>query len=262
MRLFALIAALGGLGLGAAAIAWSDGAAANVLAEGAGMLLSVAVALLLVEVLAKRERRARYAELTWVAAETALDVIEDAAGRLHFASTLVGSEASFNLYFRAGDPGDEPAEDKEAQFWRSRTPDEAEWHISRMHEIEATSADHAESGVSPSPTALRTFETTAVTLERLERAGDRLVLPAADADEALEFMRWLWRCGDQRHTLSDALGVYHDDHHAQQLWDVLKGVVYVLRRTYEAGTPVARRAARATGRTMPARDHGRRIGGR
>ena len=52
------------------------------------LLLSVVLALLLVDEFAKRERSLRYAELTWVLAQTAFDAMENIAGRIASASRL------------------------------------------------------------------------------------------------------------------------------------------------------------------------------
>lgn len=106
-RKLAVSALFCALALSVLAVVWSDNDPGNVLAEIAGVLLSIAVALLLVDVLARRDRSHRYAELTWVAAQTALDPMEDMARRIAHACRRADALSSITLYYRAGDPGDE-----------------------------------------------------------------------------------------------------------------------------------------------------------
>ena len=81
--------------IGRSSIVFSDSSAANLFAEGAGLLLSVAVALAVVEEVQKRARSARYAELVWTVTQTALERLEDAGGNLAVAAESVGPRQSF-----------------------------------------------------------------------------------------------------------------------------------------------------------------------
>ena len=151
------------------------------------------------------------------------------------------------LYFREDPSGGETEPDREARFWRGRKPDEADWHVRRMQRTEERCIKLASGDATPSRAPNRVLRSVAVDLERV---ADRLAGPAADDDETLEFVTWLWRAGDQRHALDDALALYDADGPSEVVWDAAEIAVHILRQAYASGRSVAERAGQATGRAV------------
>lgn len=244
LRGLAVGSAVVGAILAVCAVMWYRTPLANVLSEGAGISVSVAVALMLVDRVVKHERALRYAELTWVVSETALDLVEEAAEHIAaFASRAVVPQAGLKIYLRAGDPGDEPETDPEARFWRSRTESEARYHRERMCATAVSCGEHARDAVAPSQTTVRTLALISPLLARLESAADRLSGIGHESEDLPTFVHWLWRVADQRHSLTSALAAINERPDHPEVWRVLERTLHVsLGRAYAAGLVVAQSA--------------------
>lgn len=239
-----LAAGMGVVGLVAVACAiyWSDTAVANVLAELAGLLLSVALALLLVEAILRRERRTAYTPLRWVVASTALDTLESIASGFESNVRALdpAKRSSIELRFRSDPSPDDLDADLDAHWWRNRTDDEIRWSLKKMRTTEREWATHLEAGTSyPWPKLDHRRTALQKSLERLERLGDRIGSMNLEDPQDLEFVGWLWRAADKRSELAGVLE-FAELGASDQVGPWVKSTLYAVRSAYEAGVDIAR----------------------
>jgi hypothetical protein len=249
----ALFATFIGVLLAAASVAWGHSRTANVLATAAGLAVGIPIAVLIVDVMLRGDRRVRYAELVWIATQTALQITEELGQTIAWSASLVGGAAtSVQLYFRAA-AGPNRADDEEADYWSSRTSAEARWHSQRMAELRDVCVRFANDGTPLSDVAASSLGLAASRLARLEDLGPRLVPAAADDNDIQGLVRLLWRAGDRRYAVVQALGQRQETGDDAQVWECLGQLLAILKPLYDAALDVASVSRGPADRAEPVR---------
>ncbi|WP_205696385.1 hypothetical protein [Conexibacter sp. SYSU D00693] len=232
---------------GALAVHHNQSRSSNLLAEATGGLASIGVALLLIDWLTRRERQLRYADLTWVVVESAVNTIEDVEGALRYFARSVQSQSSVMIELRTGEIQGEEPDDHEAMFWRQRTPKLEESRRRHIAEDIELCKRNGQARAAPSEYGWKVVPGIARDLEHLGVLGDRLAGPAQDSDDVLLLLHALWRLSDQRHRVLHAKALYEDGV-INPIWGAMAELGVKLRRAYEAGVVASATAQRWTGR--------------
>jgi hypothetical protein len=216
----------------AASVAFADGRAANLVAEVGGVLLSVLIAIGLVEQLMQRARRKRLAPWRWRLHQATLEELDAIVEPLQAAVRAArGPSASVELYLRADPQPSNP--DQTDRWWAGRTDKENDWSLGRMRTAieEAEQYERAGTPFPAEPGAaeqLKLLSTESGTLRTLQEQ-----LMSIGDERDVELAQLLWRLASDGARLGATREAARHGNN-QGAWAQTRQVLQLAERAYVA----------------------------